>query len=227
MMNEQETIDAKEIEARAVARAKAELRAELTRPAQQPDKFQEITEQLIADGVDKSSIDTYVKLFDVLTEKKRSQEASQKAMYAKEEFAGRCYQETREAIEDVIEPITALKNLGEGFRADLAEEVAELVMSDAKFKDIKKMVEDGRVPPARKLREAAAQVADRKAKELGIAPKAGQLDLSSSKTQPKEEQLTADDLPPQARKFYTIMKNLGKSDADAMARARQALAEMK
>lgn len=218
-----EDIDLDQIEERAAQKAAALLEAK----KEPKDKFEALSAKLQADGVDKASIDNYVQLFDALTDKKSKEYQKQAAEHSFKEFTGRCYQETLDAVEDVIEPIATLKNLGPGFRSDLVEEVANLVMKEDKYKEIKRMIEEGRVPPAKKFREAAAEVADKKAKELGLAQKPGQLDLTSSKGQPKEENLSADDLPPGARKFYTIMKNLGKSDAEAMARARQALSEMK
>lgn len=221
-------VNIKEIEDRAVARAKAELRAEMDRRNGAPeDKLEALKRKLTSEGVDESAIENFIALHETIAERKEAVKTKAQLEQERIGFIGACYQQTLEAIEDVLEPLPALKNAGDGFKADLAEEVAQLVMKDEKFADIQRMVEAGKVPSAKKLREAAAQVADRKAKAMGLTPKSGALDLTSSKPQPKEEDLSPEDLPRSAKQYYTLMKNLGKSDAEAMARARQALSEMK
>lgn len=228
-MSIEDGLDIAAIEERAAAKAAATLKAEMerkNRPAP-TDPLEAAKQKLIDQGVDESAIENFLLLQEAVDKKKAAKQHAEISIRSEQEFVGACYQATLDALDEVLEPLPALKDMGDGFRADLAEEVATLVMKDEKFADVKKMVDAGRVPPVKKLREAAAQIADAKAKKLGLAPKAGQLDLNSSKPQPKEDNLSADELPPAARKFYTLMKNLGKSETEAMARARQHLAEMK
>lgn len=222
-------IDLEALESRAVERAKAELRAELAQlnarnaqaaPVNKTSRVQELRDKLIADNVSVDALDNYLALHKAIREDEAEVHAVVSQREGEKAFVRQCYQVTLDALEEVLEPLPQLKDLGTGLLGDMAEDAATLVMSDSRFADVARAVKAGQLPSPKRMKEAAALIVDKKAKTIGIKPKAGQLDLNSSKPQPKDEDASPDDLPREARAIYALNKNLGLDHKTAMARAK-------
>lgn len=225
----QGAIDIEEIEERATQKALARLQAQMrpVQPGLPPSRFEQVKQELKAAGIDDAALDNWRRL----DEARRQDEA---AMYnqhmqknMREQFIAECMNRTLEALEEVSAPIPAIKNAKMGLKQDLGNDIADMVMNDKRFADVRRSVESGKPPAQSRLKEAAAIVADRYCKEIGITKPSGGIDLASSKGEAKGDDLDLDSLPKAARQFYNISLNLGLGKEKALERARQALKELK
>lgn len=228
---EKEEIDIKAIEERAVARAKAELaqelaRAEAAQMASRPSRVEALKADLLKEGESEDAIEMIYKMQAAMIADVKDREKAQAQEKSVKQFVEDCEAKAFDALEDVLEAIPQIKGAGMGMKRDLVNQTADLLMNDKRFAAEADKVRRGVLPSSKKLKEAAAIVADKAAKSLGLTARPAGIDLTSSKPQPKEEDADPEDLPRNAKKIYNLNVGLGLDHKTAMSRARKAIKEL-
>lgn len=226
-----EKIDIEAIKEEAARAAEARIRAEIaaSMPIQrQPraSRVEAVKNELVSKGFEEEALDRILTMQAALLADAQDDARFNSQLEASKRFVDDCFDSTREAVEDVLEPLPMIKELGSGTLYDLTEKTAELIMNDKRFAAAARGIKEGRKPSMKVLKEAAAIVADKTAKRMGLQAKPNQLDLTSSKAQPKEDTAGPEGLPTNAKRIFELNIARGIDTKTAMARARQAAKEL-
>lgn len=226
-----EKIDIEAIEERAAKRAEDKIRAELAANVpivRQPraSRVAAVRSELVQKGFEEDALDRILTMQAAMLADAQDDARLNAQVEASKRFVDDCFDSTREAVEDVLEPLPMIRELGAGTLHDLTEKTAELIMNDKRFAAAARGIKEGRKPSMKVLKEAAAIVADKTAKRMGLQAKPNQLDLTSSKPQPKEDTAGVESLPPNARRIYELNLRAGIDEKTAKARAKQAAKEL-